>query len=63
MKDWGRISDGIYRSLFAHADGCELCRTVGDSPKPGVRVHNCCDDGIVLLTDWYLAKCHQKAAP
>ena len=58
MTDWIKTRDRLYLRLHQHALTCPQCWP-GDAT--GVRIHNTCDDGIVLLTDWFIAKQHASA--
>lgn len=52
MTDWNKTRDRLFLRLHQHALACTHCQ--GDAT--GVRIHNTCTGGIVLLTDWFLAK-------
>jgi len=56
MTDWNRLRDHLYQRLHEHVGDCLLC----DRAHPGVRVHGGCEDGIVLLTEWHIAKCNAE---
>lgn len=59
MRDWDRSRDVLLRQLREHAADCQLC----DLAYPGAQIHNECDAGIVLLTEWHIAKCYAKELP
>lgn len=64
-KDWSRIRDDLMHRLRDHAASCLLCDcgplglTFGLKPT-GARIHSSCEPGIVLLTEWHLAKCYAQ---
>lgn len=59
MTDWVRSRDALLRQLREHAADCLLC----DLAHPGARIHNACQNGVVLLTEWQLAKCYAEQRP
>ena len=56
MTDWSRLRDDLLRQLRKHVAECPLC----DQAAQDALIHNTCDDGIVLLTEWFLAKQHAQ---
>ncbi len=58
MTNWSELRDRLFQRLHRHAVDCLLCRLC----TPGVHVHNACETGILLLTEWHLAKRYAEDA-
>ncbi len=55
--DWNAVRLRVFDALLDHARHCPLCEQPGTRVPAGeVRVSSSCEPGIVLLTEWFLAK-------
>jgi hypothetical protein len=55
---WKRFELAVFDRLRDHALRCPLCEGPGTCGEDGttVLVSSDCQDGIVLLTEWFIAK-------
>ena len=64
MSYWKRFQLAVFERLRDHAVRCALCEGPGASlPAGSVRVSSDCQDGIVLLTEWFIAKHEAEREP
>ncbi|HJX19112.1 MAG TPA: hypothetical protein VJ437_13095 [Acidiferrobacterales bacterium] len=55
---WGVEQLRVFEALREHVLMCPLCEGPGTRmPADEVRISNKCERGIVLLSDWFIAKC------
>lgn len=59
MNCWPPVRDALYVRLHNHVKSCALCQPCA----VGLHVHSACENGILLLTEWHLAKCHAETSP